>query len=125
MGINENFFAEFVEADILFSNDIALKAGFRTEYSKYLNKTNIAPRISLAYRLGAYDQLNFAFGKFYQTPEKDFLLFSNEYKYESADHYIVNYQYLGNGKTFRIELYYKDYNNLAKGFSCCPVRGRT
>jgi outer membrane receptor for ferrienterochelin and colicin len=115
VGLNENYFAGFAETDILFSNDIALKAGLRSEYSKYLNKTNIAPRISLAYRLGSFDQLNFAYGKFYQSPEKDFLLYSNNFNYETANHYIANYQYIGNGKTFRIEFYYKDYNSLAKG----------
>ena len=43
------------------------------------------------------------------------MLYSNDFNYENADHYILNYQYLGDRRTFRIEFYYKDYNNLAKG----------
>lgn len=111
----ENYIAGFAEADIFFTNDLAFRAGLRTEYSELLNKTNFAPRFSIAYRLGSFDQLNFAYGKFYQTPEKDFLIYTRNFDYENSDHYIANYQYIGEGKTFRIELYYKKYDNLAKG----------
>ncbi|MCF8243441.1 MAG: TonB-dependent receptor [Melioribacteraceae bacterium] len=114
-GLNEVYTAGFVEADIFFTNDIAARVGLRGENSKLLNKLNLAPRISLAYRLGKYDQLNFAYGKFYQTPHKDYLYYSTDYDYENAEHYIVNYQLIGPQRTFRIELYYKDYSNLAKG----------
>jgi len=107
--------AGFLETDIYFTNDFAAKIGMRGEHSKSLESFNLAPRISLAYRLGAYDQLNFAFGKFYQTPDKDLLIQSKDFTFEDATHYIFNYQYIGTHRTFRIELYYKDYNNLAKG----------
>lgn len=113
--LNEVYTAGFVESDIYFTNDLAAKAGIRAEHSKVLDKFNIAPRISFAYRLGSYDQLNFAYGRFYQTPEKNFLIQYDKFDYENADHYIANYQYLGEDKTFRIELYYKQYHNLVKG----------
>jgi hypothetical protein len=113
--LNETYTAGFAESDIYFTNDLAAKVGIRAEHSKILNKFNFAPRISFAYRLGNYDQLNFAYGRFYQTPEKNFLIQYNKFDYENADHYIANYQYLGEDKTFRIELYYKQYHNLVKG----------
>ena len=120
--LDENFFAGYLESDIYFTNDIAARIGVRGEHSKTIDKFNVAPRISLAYRLGTYDQLNFAYGRFYQTPYKDFLVqpktsgFSNkDFKFENATHYILNYQYLGTNRTFRVEIYYKDYNNLTKG----------
>ncbi|PKL82463.1 MAG: TonB-dependent receptor [Ignavibacteriae bacterium HGW-Ignavibacteriae-3] len=113
--LEEVYTAGFAESDVYFTNDIAAKVGLRTEYSKILNKFNIAPRISFAYRLGNYDQLNFAYGRFYQTPEKNYLVQYDKFDYENADHYIANYQYIGEDKTFRIELYYKQYRNLVKG----------
>lgn len=120
--LNEVFFAGYLESDIYLTNDIAARIGVREEHSKAIGKYNLAPRISLAYRLWKYDQLNFAYGKFYQTPYKDFLVqpktsgFTNkDFKFENATHYILNYQYIGTGRTFRIELYYKDYDNLTKG----------
>ena len=111
----ETYLAGYAETDIFFTNDFAGRIGVRAENSKLIDKTNLAPRLSFAYRLGAHDQLNFAYGKFYQTPDPDFLLYSKKFDFENADHYIFNYQYLGVERTFRIEVYYKNYNSLTKG----------
>ncbi|MFO7524048.1 MAG: TonB-dependent receptor [Ignavibacteriaceae bacterium] len=113
--LSETYAAGYLEADVFFTNDFAGRFGVRSEYSGLLDKTNIAPRVSLAYRLGVYDQINFAYGQFFQTPGQDFLLQTSNFEYERADHYILNYQYIGTNRTFRIEVYYKDYNQLAKG----------
>ena len=113
--LNELYLAGFAETDVFFTNDLAARLGVRIENSKLLNKANIAPRISIAYRLGKYDQLNFAYGKFYQTPSKDYLYYTTDLTFENATHYIFNYQYIGMNRTFRVELYYKDYDNLTKG----------
>ena len=113
--LNETYLAGFLETDIFITNDLAARIGIRSEYSKTLNKTDLAPRVSLAYRLGKYDQLNFAYGQFYQTPGQDFLLLYHDFGFEKATHFIFNYQYIGDNRTFRIEFYYKDYDNLAKG----------
>jgi hypothetical protein len=112
---HELFIAGFLEADIFFTNDFAARIGVRGERSKVLDKYNLAPRVSLAYRLGTYDQINLAYGRFYQTPYKDFLFQNTDFDFENSTHYILNYQYISDERTFRIELYYKDYNNLAKG----------
>lgn len=113
--IDEVYLAGFLETDIFFTNDLAARIGLRGEHSRLLDKYNFAPRISLAYRLGTFDQINFAYGKFYQTPFKDFLIQSKNFDYENSSHYILNYQYIGEDRTFRVELYYKDYDNLVKG----------
>lgn len=113
--IDEVYLAGFLETDIFFTNDLAARVGVRGEHSKLLGKYNLAPRVSLAYRLGIYDQLNFAYGKFYQTPFKDFLIQTTDFDFENASHYIFNYQHISDERTFRIEVYYKDYDKLAKG----------
>jgi hypothetical protein len=113
--LNEVISAGYAEADIFFTNDFAGRAGVRTEYSKLLNKVNVAPRISLAYRVGFKDQFNFAFGNFYQTPAKDFLMQTANFDFEKATHYIFNFQHISDERTFRIEVYYKKYSDLAKG----------
>ncbi|NNG27496.1 MAG: carboxypeptidase-like regulatory domain-containing protein, partial [Ignavibacteriaceae bacterium] len=56
--IDEVYLAGFLETDIFFTNDLAARVGVRGEHSKLLGKYNLAPRVSLAYRLGVYDQLN-------------------------------------------------------------------
>ena len=113
--LNETYLAGFLETDIYITNDLAARIGIRSEYSKTIDKSNLAPRFSLAYRLGKYDQINLAYGHFYQTPGQDFLLQSKDFDFEKAVHYILNYQHTEENRTFRIEAYYKDYDNLAKG----------
>ncbi len=113
--VDEVYLAGFLETDIFFTNDFAARIGLRGEHSKQLDKFNIAPRVSLAYRLDVYNQLNFAYGKFYQTPHKDFLIQTNNFEFENSTHYILNFQHIDEARTFRIELYYKDYDKLAKG----------
>lgn len=113
--LDETYLAGYIETDVFFTNDFAGRFGIRSERSEAIDKFNIAPRMSVAYRLGVYDQMNFAYGRFYQTPGQDFLLFTRNFDFEQADHYILNYQYIGTNRTFRIEAYYKDYKELAKG----------
>jgi hypothetical protein len=43
----DNFQSVFAETDIYVTNDLAAKIGGRFENSSLLNKSNIAPRISL------------------------------------------------------------------------------
>ncbi len=42
------------------------------------------------------------------------LQFAKNAGFEHADHYILNYQYIGNSRIFRIEPYYKVYGKLLK-----------
>lgn len=113
-GFNELLWGNFVETDIFFSNDFALKLGARVEYSTLIEDWNIAPRISLAYKSGESSQFSLAYGDFFQNPLTQYINYDNTLNFEKTSHYIVNYQYNKNGKTLRIEGYYKDYNNLVK-----------
>ncbi len=113
-GYRDNLAALFSEADVFFTNSFALKLGARAEYSDVLNDFNLAPRISLAYKSSEKGQFSLAYGDFYQNPITDYLRFDQELLTEKTSHYILNYQYLGDGKTFRAEAFYKDYDNLVK-----------
>lgn len=110
----DTLFAGFAEADIFFSNDFALKLGGRVENTSVLDEFTISPRLSLAYKSGENSQFSLAYGDFYQNPLNDVLKFDQGLGYEKTSHYILNYQYLSNGKTFRAEAYYKDYDDLVK-----------
>ncbi|MEO8172915.1 MAG: TonB-dependent receptor, partial [Sediminibacterium sp.] len=48
--LNDYFKALFSEADLYITNDLAAKLGVRFEQSSLLNKANIAPRLSVAYK---------------------------------------------------------------------------
>ncbi|PSR54374.1 TonB-dependent receptor [Adhaeribacter arboris] len=104
--------AVFSEADIYLSNRLVLRPGVRAEYSSRINRTNVAPRASLAYKTGSYSQISAAFGHYYQTPENDYLKYSRNLNFENAKHYILNYQHIQENRTFRLEGFYKKYNQL-------------
>ncbi len=109
-----NTLAGFIEADIYSSLKFVTRIGGRVEYSDYLNEINFAPRISTAYKLNKNSQISFSYGWFYQYPSDYYLLYTNEIKYERADHYIFSFQSRKNKRTLRTEVYYKDYKNLIK-----------
>jgi hypothetical protein len=112
--LTENIASGFAEADIYITNDIAAKIGTRAEHSSLLNKWNVVPRISLAYKFADNSQASLAYGIFYQDPEKKYLPTSNNLGFTKATHYIAQYQKLSNNRTFRTEIFYKKYENLLK-----------
>lgn len=104
----------FAETDIYITNAIAAKLGTRLEHSSILGKTNLAPRASVAYKLGAESQASVAYGVFYQTPESRYLPASAALTFMKATHYIAQYQKISNNRTFRAEAFFKKYDDLLK-----------
>ena len=112
--VKDNLNAIFGEADFYVSNDIAVKLGSRLEHSEQMNQWNVAPRVSLAYKFRDKSQASFAYGIFYQNPETRYQPALPSIGYAKATHYILQYQKTSNVRTFRTEVFYKDYNNLFK-----------
>ncbi len=111
----DNLNALFAETDLYLTKDIALKAGSRLEHSTLLKKWNIAPRASIAYKFKDNSQASFAYGIFYQNPERKYLpTFNTDLTYSQASHYILQYQRSKNDRIFRTELFYKKYTDLFK-----------
>ncbi|MGB1042016.1 MAG: TonB-dependent receptor [Tenacibaculum sp.] len=113
-GFNNNIAASFVEADVFFSKQLASKVGVRAEYSELLDEFTLSPRVSLAYKSGKYTQFSLAYGQFYQNPKNEYLKFNTNFKAEKTSHVIANYQYVNNKQIFRVEGYYKNYQDLVK-----------
>lgn len=112
--VKENIVSGFGEADIYVTNDIAVRAGVRAEHSKLLDRWNIAPRISFAYKFPDKSQVSLAYGIFYQDPDKKYLPSINALHFQKATHYILQYQKITKDRTFRTELFYKKYDDLIK-----------
>jgi len=113
-GYADNLTAAFTEGDIFFSNSFAMKLGVRAEYSDLLAGFTISPRVSLAYKSSTNGQFSLAYGDFYQNPLPEYLKYDQSLDTEKTSHYILNYQYANDGKTFRVEAYYKEYDQLTK-----------
>jgi vitamin B12 transporter len=110
----DNLNALFGETDIYVTNNLAAKVGGRLEYSSLMGRWNIAPRLSLAYKLGANTQASLAYGIFYQNPERRLLPTVADVGFAKATHYIAQFIKQTKDYTLRAELFYKDYNNLHK-----------
>jgi hypothetical protein len=112
--LKEQIKSLFAEGDIYATNDIAVKAGLRMEHSSLLDQTNIAPRASVAYKLGKGSQASIAYGVFYQNPERRYLPSPNALDFMKATHYILQYQKVLNQQSLRLEAFYKKYKGLVK-----------
>jgi len=112
--LRDNYVAAFAESDIYLTNNLAAKIGGRFEHSSIINKANIAPRLSMAYKTGKDAQVSLAYGTFYQKPENTQLFELTDLGYTKAIHYIGNYQKMNQFYTFRIEAFYKKYQDLVK-----------
>lgn len=112
LSLKDNYSAIFAESEFYASSKLAVRLGLRGEYTSVIDKFNVAPRISLAQKTGQYSQVSLAAGRFYQTPEKNYLYLNKNLGYEIADHLILNYQRIKDERTFRIEAFMKKYNQL-------------
>ncbi len=110
---NPNY-SGFSEAQMYASSKFVARIGGRVEYSGYLKRFNVAPRLSAAYKVTGTSQFSMAYGWFFQNPVDDYLLYTDQLKPERADHYTFSFQSATTGRTIRIELYYKDYKDLVK-----------
>ncbi len=111
--INRNF-SGFTEAQVYASSNFMARIGARMEYSDYLKRSNVSPRLSIAYKVNGNSQFSLAYGWFYQNPVDDYMLYTNQIMPERADHYTFSYQSTINERTIKLELYYKDYKDLVK-----------
>jgi len=111
---HEPISATFAEAEYYANNHFVVKAGGRLEANGLTNYTSLDPRVSLAYKPGKQGQFSFAYGTFRQSPQNQYVRIDNQLNPEKAEHFILNYQIITNRKTFRVETYYKKYDQLIK-----------
>ncbi|HZK63924.1 MAG TPA: TonB-dependent receptor, partial [Puia sp.] len=112
--LKDNLYAAFAETDIYLTNELAAKIGLRYEYSSVIRKSDLAPRVSLAYKTGKDAQISAAYGIFYQKAENQQLFYTSNLGFTQATHYIINYQKMTRDQIFRVEAYYKKYKDLIK-----------
>lgn len=111
-GYDNMIAAVYAESDIFFSKKIALKLGVRAANNQLLDEFHVSPRASFAYKVSKNAQFSFAYGDFVQTPRQEYIKYEANFKSEKASHFILNYQYNKEGRTFRAETYYKSYDDL-------------
>ncbi|HRE66256.1 MAG TPA: TonB-dependent receptor [Cyclobacteriaceae bacterium] len=114
VSFTEPLLSTFAEAEYFASNKFVVKAGARFESNQLNNQNSVDPRVSLAYKPGKHGQFAVAYGTFRQTPVNQYVRVNQQVSPEKAEHFILNYQVITDRKTFRVETYYKRYNQLIK-----------
>ncbi|MBC8156076.1 MAG: TonB-dependent receptor, partial [Bacteroidetes bacterium] len=97
--LNDTYLATFAESELYLTRLLAVRVGGRLEYNSVIGGVNVAPRLSMAYKTGTFSQVSLAAGQFYQTPDYRYLYRNKALGYERADHLILNYQIIKNGRT--------------------------
>ncbi len=106
----------FLQSSFRIVDPLVISAGLRYDYFSLTNENNFSPRISLSYNLSERTRLNFALGRYYQSPasyeiapDERNLLLNSSY----ADHYIAGVEYrLGLDTKAGIEIYHKELSSL-------------
>ncbi len=112
----ENRYALFSEFLIPVLPRVVLNAGMRAEYSSFISKNNLAPRLNLRYSWNESTDLSFRYGLYFQSPLKDFVVVNqSDLTFQRNNHYILAYHYKNRHKTVRIEGFYMQYNHLPTG----------
>ncbi len=109
----DNLIGGFIESEIKFTKNLAIRPGLRSEYASVINNWNLAPRFAIAMKTGKDAQLSAAWGMYHQTPQSEYLKIETKLDFEKATHYVLSYQFGEVSKRlFRAETYYKTYKNL-------------
>ena len=126
LSYKESMGAFYYEGEYKPGSKFAFKPGVRVEYSDLLKKGNVSPRFAFAYKSSENGQFSFASGIFYQSANSNYLLFGYRPNFQISTHYMLNYQWIKNSRVFRIEGYYKDYQQLIheKGVAYTPNQFR-
>jgi len=113
--------AAYLEGNIFFTERLALRAGGRLEDAGIIGKSNLAPRAAIAFKLSEVSQVSAGYGRFFQLPEDELLFVTKSLDFEDATHFILNYQLQLDKRTFRAELYTKNYDKLVRLYSGSTV----
>lgn len=127
--INKNYSdlisSAFVETDLGFSNRFSAKIGARGEYSTFIKAGNFAPRIAFAYRLAKEWTTSLAYGIFYQNPESKYINSPAKLGFQQSQHYIFQLQRSTDGRSLRLEAFYKKYSDLIKVQNIATIAGQS
>lgn len=119
LSINDKFEAirmgGYLEGEVKFPPKVSSKMGLRVDHNNLSAQAVLDPRVSLYYRISDRSMVRASWGVYHQFPTP--LHYSPGYGNpqlvaQRAIHYILGYEYNVPHTLARIEIYYKDYDNL-------------
>lgn len=112
--VNDHLTSTFTESMIHISAVVKLRIGARGEYSSRMDKFTLAPRTSLFFDLDDFNKITLSYGDYYQKAPDEYLAYKSDLDFQKSTHYIINYKREVLGRTFRVEFYHKEYDQLIK-----------
>ena len=110
--INHSINALFATAILNINSNLYAELSDRMEYTSINHLWNSNPRIAVTYNLNGI-HFSGIVGKYTQLPENKYLLLNNDLLTEECTQYVGGMYYEKKDKVYRIETYYKKYNDLA------------
>ena len=111
--LQNNLVSLYNDTKFFLSNNLTASVGLRGEYSVYLKKTNLAPRLYIAYRLKRGSTLSVAAGDYFQLPATDYLKITDKLDFASVRKITASYGYVEKDNKFQFDVYSKKYRHLA------------
>lgn len=102
----------FTLAHFNLSEKLSASFSSRLEYTSTNKQWNYLPRIALNYNLKDFYVSAIA-GRYSQLTYNDYLLRKKDLSTEICWHYILGGYHQSNGRIYRLETYYKDYDRLS------------
>jgi len=120
-------YSGYLENIFQITRKFIINLGVRADYFDLNKETDLSPRISLSYRLSTGTTIRGAWGYYYQSPIfkqlASTIASDTNTKSQKATHYVMGIEQLiplTNNSTnfvkFRLESYYKKYDNLISSF---------
>jgi len=110
--INHSIRAVFATAVFNISPDLYAELSDRLEYTSINNLWNSNPRLAVSYNVKGI-HFSGIIGKYTQLPENKYLMLNKNLLAEQCTQYVGGIYYEKKEKIYRIEAYYKKYNDLA------------
>jgi hypothetical protein len=109
-------FGGFVTHLLQVNSKFAINIGVRTDYFNINKELDLSPRVSLSYNISSDLKAIAAWGVFYKSPLMKQLKYSyptsDNTKSQRATHYLAGIEKKRNNTTFKVETYYKKYDDL-------------
>jgi hypothetical protein len=113
-GYSDLLSAAFTELDANLLPQLSLNLGFRTEYSRYMDKVNASPRIAAIYNPAKNHKISASFGQYFQKPDDSFLTVSRHPNFEKNTQYAIDYEFPLKRRLVKLAAYHKKYGDLTK-----------
>jgi hypothetical protein len=140
---NYNRYRAYLQDNYKLTENFFIQPGLRFDYYNILDKSYLAPRISLSYAIDDLTTIRVTMGKYYQSPGYEKIrdqnvlydlsdIYTKSLNAEKSTHYVFGIErWLSNEWNIRFESYYKDFKDLyvqkvvrANSYLTEPIPGR-